>query len=235
MNLDIQTEPHAKLTIRTRLGRGVDPASTRYALGNALVTPIPDRNDTCLATTCDGRIMAIVECDGATDREYLVPGDLLPAKKNADPRQCELNGHWTATPLRHNVLRKAEAVVAKRVDPAQRFPSGQGMGQCIPYIDPKSVRLVTIDPALLQQLADCLNDPNTKGITLVVPKPKKGRQVESSIGVIGDAGIGVIMPLDPGREDGELSGEFCRQRVQFVESRLMAERNGQGLGKGGAE
>lgn len=178
----------AKFSPSTAIAGCCDTNASRYALGHVCVSPAPDGKHVWL-TACDSRTLACVKEPGTAIEPMACPAEAFkaPASKAKLPIYRE-NGHWVD---RKNTIHPAE-------ESPGRFPRAD---QVVPQDVTADYALLTIDAQLLLNLAKAINQPGGKyddksatAISLLLPLDEYG-VVNKTIGVLGNAGFGVIMPL----------------------------------------
>jgi hypothetical protein len=183
------------MNVKAKISRSMvgcaDEEEGRYALNRAQITPAKDG---VWVTTTDGRCMAFTKAQGEADEQCLMPTEIL-SKTSKYEHDVVLNGKWTGTLGKSNVLRTAdvmEGLYPKVVpclpttDEADGKPV-DGRPQVTDY------RAVSLDTALLDNIGQALVNDEVAGITLLVPDNNELPMlvVPSS----GYQGVGVLMPI----------------------------------------
>ena len=161
-----------KLTLETDLSKCCDADTQRYALCGARATP--GDGVVYLAAT-NGKVAAVVEVQGELDAQTLIPGCVCkPGVVTGQP------GDW-----RHAKGKKLTASL-DRVEGV--FPPLQEA------LKLRKVALaVRLDARLLADLAKAVTEGESAGrVTLLID------DADHAVGVVGNKGIGAIMPLSHG-------------------------------------
>lgn len=196
--LNEANELKAEVRIKTRIDKVADPQSSRYALGCVQATPRSEGE--VFLTATNGRSLVVLPAEGYVDRERLIPGEVLPKKKIGRlPHKVSLNGHWLSSDGRYGA------------EPEGRFPQTQDCFAEREYPeadvnDPDALWAghslqVSLDPKLLLEMAEALNESD-RVLTLFLRANKAG-VVEHSINVLGEKGVGVLMPCSADKRAGE--------------------------------
>lgn len=159
-----------KLTLETDLSKCCDPDAQRHTMCGARATP---GDGVVYLAASNGKIAAVVEVRGEVDATHLIPGDICkPGVVTGQP------GDW-----RHAKGRKLTASL-DRVEGV--FPPVQEVLKDSVKDKPLAVRL---DARELANLAKAVTEGESAGfVTLLI------RDAGHGIGVLGNAGIGMIMP-----------------------------------------
>jgi hypothetical protein len=178
----------AELELTRPLAQCCDAQSTRYALSAVQVTPADAGNVWCAA--CDSRVLALVKQKGTADGPHLLPGEF--AKPVARGTVCaSLNGQWTISGRNARGLPDGKA--ARLVSEGEgRFPRAADV---LP--DVVGCVQVGISGALLANLAKAIGNESGEFV-LFIPLDGESLAVKGAIGVKGEHGIGVIMPVSVG-------------------------------------
>ncbi len=191
------SEIKARFSPNTKIQVCCDAESSRYSLGGIHISP---GEGGVWATATDGRHMAIVKYDGEADKPQLVPTDVLPTRKG------DLNGNYNVT-----LNGRWEGDNGRFADtPTGRFPHACDV---VPNLPPGVIQLA-IDPTYLSNLQKALNS-DQRGLTLFITPPAEGNnEVEHAVAVVGQHGIGIVMPLSGSGDDrdkyDEQSSEYAK-------------------------
>ena len=205
--------PKMRILQPTKIHECTDNESVRYGLSNVQFRPAKADSKTspCLVAS-DGRILAIVptlaEYNGEQpDEPILIPGEVFDRRKtyveNADiesgdmrqPKQAfvrSLGGEWTGS---SGKLREGCK---------DRFPKIHDIAK---QIDSSDCTVLALDANLLRKLADSISGEE-KTIKLIIPQTELGKSVQSAVSVVGERGIGVLMPMtcEPDEACGKFNG-----------------------------
>lgn len=190
-------ELKAEIHIKTRIDKVVDPESSRYALGCVQATPRSEGE--VFLTATNGRSLVVLPAEGHVDQERLIPGEVLPKKKVGRlAHKVRLNGHWLSSDGRYSA------------EPEGRFPQTQ---DCFAEREHHEADVndpavlwaghsiqVSLDPKLLLEMAEAMNESD-RVLTLFLRANKAG-VVEHSINVLGEKGVGVLMPCSTDKRAG---------------------------------
>lgn len=188
----------ASVRIRTALAAVTDPDSSRYNLGD--VRAVQGADGTVWLSATDGRMAAVIPAEGFVDRPTMLPHEILPLKKKdfgRDGAAVTLNGKWESRPYE---IGKPFAGSAKECPAGERegrFPAMSDMFHPLP-----ADVVLSINAQKLLKLAEAINDGHSGNplgcVTLLIRRADDGT-VTDAVRVVGDAGIGLIMPLDAER------------------------------------
>ncbi len=167
----------SSITISTKPHKCTDSESSRYALGNCRAFPAEDG---VVLVATDGRKLAAVQCDGELPAPEYVPSAVLP--RTVKPVRIERNGRWE---------NDKGAFSEPIPDSVGRFPR---VRDAIPE-SAAGYSVLTIDATYVRQLYEALNTKAQSSITLFIPEANKDGCVDSAIPVLGEKGIGVLMPM----------------------------------------
>lgn len=204
--------------LKTSLKNIPNPNIQGWACCELLATP-PDSPSYIAAT--EGHILAIVPVETTVSeaRRVAIPANICQGAKGK-PVELANNGEWRRTERdRYGRLVpgcKVQIEASVSMDDV-RFPEFQSV---LPAPTPEKYLALKIDTAFLQKLSAALNT-ESDSLTLLIPPaysrvdPKTGereqsRNIADIIPVIGEHGIGVIVPLvvEP---RGEACATACRQ------------------------
>lgn len=175
------SEITATVHVGNSVRKMVDRDSSRYAIGSALLTPIVGESDRVFVTATDGRVCGIVEADGHADREQYIPYGVMPTAKRG--ATLSLNGKWESS--------AGKFADTQCVEDSGRWPRAEGV---FDDIEMETARVIELDAELLVRLANMIRG-DSKFITLMIPEHDKDDGiVMRGVPVVGDDGIGVIMP-----------------------------------------
>lgn len=180
------SEVRTEVKIESRIDKSTEKDATRYALGHVLVTPATDESVWLSAT--NSRILAIVEAEGTTDEERLIPSAVLPTRKAGST--VRLNGQWESSDGKFCPVESEPG----------RFPR---MESVIPQVQNDYFATVRLNAKYLMNLVDSIGQiehHGSEGITLLIPQPNKDGEIVDAVSVLGRLGIGVIMPVNHSRE-----------------------------------
>ena len=193
-----ETSNRAELTVKTKPQKCVDADATRYALGNLQAIPSTD-NKTWLCAT-DGRKLAAVLVDGRTDETRLVPAKILSARHKST--KATLNGRWENDKGQH-IDKEPEGMFPKVRDVLPKIVDGN-------YLQ------VSLDANFIHELKQALNTDNHGAVlNLLIPKPEKSDHVDGAVYVVGERGIGVVMPCTHDKRSTPVK-EYNRMAQQFA-------------------
>jgi hypothetical protein len=197
----------------TMIWKVLDSSHGRYALGFPRFDPITNKRGRWIAT--NGKVAVVVHVDGnfdKTDDSYAVPPEVMPKKKTLRDVRL-LDGSWSAT----GPSGSDSVVVANPTDDeAGRFPD------VYPSVFPESFDTftdkggatqsrthVSLDARLLLSVAEAINCKleGSKTVTLAIGGPG------DSVAVVGDTGIGVIMPC-LGEDNKAQASAYKRNAVE---------------------
>jgi len=193
------------IVTKTRIAAACDEESTRYALGS--VQAVPAGKDRVWLTATDGRCFAAVETDGTLDDgPELIPAKVFPTRKAHFPKCIpaaldRTNGVWKNNRKTPTIAEPSDG----------RFPKTADVVKDITEVDASERRTVTIDAKLLLNIQEALSDndsPEKECVTLLLSDNN-----ENSIGIVGNAGIGVLMPCSGGDKAGE---KWIAQRESYL-------------------
>jgi len=185
----------------------VDPSSTRYSLGSALITPATEGR--VYVTGCDGRAMSVTLTDGECldGKEHFAPAEVV-AKVGKKGKRAELNGQW---------LVDNKTLVAPTEG---RYPK---TSEVLPsFENRKPMMVINLDAELLANVQKSIGGEDRKGLTLIFIDG------ESAVAVEGQHGIGVVMPLSY-RERSETYDDATARQVERYEAKrkeYVAAREG---------
>ena len=205
--------------VRTRLDLASDTESSRYALSAIQVVP-SDEDGKVWLTATDGRILAAVETEGEVDQRRLMPVAVVKTTKSQRSQglTVERNGRWEAATRNRTGVK-----IAVGDDVKGRFPRCE---EIIPEV--RNATVLHLDGNLLHNLYLALGGENDqRGITLFVPPAdEKTGIVESAVAVLGEHGLGVIMPLNPcsNRDDKDRERKRYEEHAQRYIAAHQAER-----------
>lgn len=186
--------------------------SSRYAIAGVYVAA---KGNQVTAAATDGRCLSLTRCDSIEGTTWagIVPADLMPGKsdKLTHHRTLTLNGTatratrkgTTSAPLVEGTFPPVASVVPEFADNA--------LGTDDTYCH----HVVTLDPELLLSVAKAiqeLDDKKRHVVTLLLPK-----NPHRAIGVLGNRGIGVMMPVETWSR-AELIDQYTRERTARLES-----------------
>ena len=171
---------HAIVTASRKIDSCCDVGSCRYLIGAVEIIPASGADGGLWATATDGKCLSVVKTAGETEerKPYYLPAKLLrPSKK---PATAKLNGRW-------------ESADRMADQPEGRYPQVQDV---LP--DCADRQTITLNADLLAQLAAAISANGN--VTLLLPPvetDKNGKKPDyrAAIGVVGDDGFGVLMPL----------------------------------------
>lgn len=210
-----------QVTLTSPIVNAADEESSRYSLMHVEIFPQP--KDRVLAVSTNGRVAAIVELPGKTDRPRLIPCGVFPSTKAHMPRtgypQIELeDGQWHLTGSKNGkVAPQAEA---------GRFPR---LGDLVPALpSEENTLVVSFDAAELLKLADSIRSqakdagsasPEDGGcsptVSLFIDKSRP--EQNSAIAVVGTEGIGVLMPCWRDERQMSASAYIAEKRKRYTE------------------
>lgn len=196
------------VTIEVPISECCDRCSPHFALGSVQVVPCDESHVYCVAT--DSRSLAIVQQDGSAESRFLIPSLLLAnvkfGREFAEVKQDD--GKVTATRFRNHLKQYPSTVMAP---PDGAFPK---VANVIPE---KFTRGVSMDIEVLMRLAKAV-DENAR-VTLLFQDDDA-----LAIGVIGNNGIGAIMPMHA-TDDPEHKLAIERYHEKAGEFRAAYERS----------
>jgi len=175
---------HAEIKFSRRMDVVCETENTRYAL--AAVECRPAGKGEVFATATDTRCLAIARESGEMDsgEPILVPASIVkPLPKKEGNASAKLNGRW-----------ERGKTMADRVE--GKFPR---VSEILPCVG-NDYLIVTLTPKLLAKLGQAIGSDELGAVSLIIeqPKPDKNgktpRTIEGPIPVVGDNGIGLIMP-----------------------------------------
>lgn len=167
---------------------------TRYSLGDPRFFPVTNKRGRWVAAT--GNAAVVVHVDGDFDKAddvYVVPAEVVPTKK-ADRTVSLKDGEWTSN---------GSVTVDAKAEPVDGKPFPDVYPAVFPvnwesYIDKKGEeknRLsISINTAILRNVALAVNSRDSRNGDAYVVRISIGGPSDS-VAVVGDSGIGVIMPL----------------------------------------
>lgn len=180
-----------KFNVDTQIGKVCEESSSRYALGFVRIVPGGKGEVKALAT--DGRILAAIDYPGETDAPRMVPADVFPPTFGDVELIRERPSNDDAVWRCGKKCADSNLDVGKFPDVAHVFPS----------FDEGESYVLTLDSNLLLTLAKALNTKDKGGhvsLIFTLPKPDKGGGrrdgVDCVIGVLGERGAGVLMPIE---------------------------------------
>lgn len=188
-------EPMSRLTVPTHIGRVCNTESSRYAMDSvAVLADHRNDNQVFLAAT-DGRAIAVVPAD----REQLNNPEASGLTAGWLPRDMGKEGLtvWLSTGKVDTLFGSGIRWVFEHKGElrARDVPEG---GQFPPFLDllPLDVddcEAITINADALAKLAEAVSDGDfAPGVTIFLPRGDKQRALR----VVGNRGIGLIMPID---------------------------------------
>lgn len=181
-------ERHARFTVPTTLRGVADSSSRSCGLRWMEITPIYAGPEVAkpgvIAAVTNSYVAAFVRCSGNADTRYLVPPEFVPRTKKDTGLTIELSGEW----------RRADGMTVPYDDKPPRYPR---LDDCLPVFD-SGARMVTINAEYLAALSKSLNTENGE-VTLIFPE-----NPQTAIGVVGEHGCGVLMPVAKAFSDEKL-------------------------------
>ena len=169
--------------------------TSRYSLREVLAvkSPAPAGDDagrySGWAVATNGRMLAcaraeVVVSDPTIGKSVLVPNGAVKREAVAS-----LNGKWE---VNRGTARKPKVEVVEPIDKDATFPP---VCDVLPNVEDGDYRWISFDAELLAALASAINTPGERvGIALGIGKPNKPMLV------VGNNGIGVLMPVNPPSE-----------------------------------
>lgn len=201
-----------EFTIKSAMGAVTGKKSSRWTLGAIQVTP--GETGKVWLTGTNGQAAAMREADGTTQTEVLCPSAALPKGKQAGTVRYVVNAEqWV------NNIGEFVAGVA-----GGRYPRCE---EAFPVMTSQDTIAVTLDPALLMNVAKALADPmgRQRGLTLFIRIPQceiTDSNYDLAIAILGPCeGIGVIMPIMP-RDASMRKYEALRQAYCTAKDRSRA-------------
>lgn len=206
---DAERVPTVRLRIPTDIGQVCSKETSRYAIDAVAVIRSPECPDDVILAATDGRMLALVsttieeegDCDGAGLVASWVPRDL--ARVGKSERTLRM-----AHGAKDGLFGSTRTWVDDSIGVFAPHPEGgtfPPISDVLPAHTDAEV-YIQLDAARLLAMAKAINTPgaeNRDALTLVIRKPKTaGSAVEAAVGLIGDAGIGVLSPIkcDQGQE-----------------------------------
>jgi antirestriction protein ArdC len=172
-------------------------------------------------TATTGRIMVSIRSVGENDGDVrLIPAKVFPSVaeikgQSADKPGCpevSMNG---APEAKLTLKGESKRIVDVNIDPnEQRYPK---VPSVIPEFKSEDVFVVCLNLSFLNAIHEALTSPGSEsqGCSLIVPRPADGKTSHLTVGVIGENGIGLIMPL--GLDGGE-GGDAAKIVKEFNEA-----------------
>ena len=168
-----------KLQIDRNVGACCDSESTRCSIGNVR---LHDQWGQVYATATNGKCLTVCPLEGKIDEPCLMPADAVPTVKAGG--QVIGNGEWRT---RTGTKKIKERVTEGAID-GSRFPH---VRKVLEVADKTAPVAIVIDPSLLAKMGKALTDEEKPGLTLLI----RPDDVDGPIRVIGEHGIGVLMPM----------------------------------------
>ncbi len=156
----------------------------RYAIGHVLASRSNDHDDSVWLCATDGRQLSARQVVGSNDHGRLIPQEVFPRTRKRDKilthgPNGKPAGQWVC---------KADNRIAEA--PTGRFPDAD---QVVPA-DIKAYVALAIDARILAKLAEAIGD-DAATVTLFLPPTDDYGYVAAPIPVLGEKGIGVLMPI----------------------------------------
>lgn len=198
-------DTHAQFKVAPAIRRAVNTDSFRYALSNALVTPAGDSGGVFVTAT-DGRQATVYhDPEGTTDGARFLDVRCLPSASRKKPAMVEINGRC-----------ESEGKFTALPDCEAKYPD---VARVINSPTCESLEL-TLNAQLLRTVADSIVEESDAGITLFITPPENGTSIEEPVQLVGQRGIGVIMPfaIDANRKPEATSPhhqKFCSLAMDY--------------------
>lgn len=216
----MQTDLKASIRIKTAVAAVTDPESSRYNLGD--VRAVQGEQNTVWLSASDGRIAAAVPAEGFVQAPIAIPHEILPHRKKdfgPDGATVTLNGKWTLAPA----ARYQPEQPTRECEPSGhdgRFPAMSDLLHQLP-----ADIVLCIDARRLLTLAEAINDGKSGNplgcVTLLMQRDDDGT-VQGGIRVVGDAGIGLIMPMSDERGNGRDLARYTEMSTVYRAAELKA-------------
>ena len=197
-----------------------DEMSSRYVLNTVAVIP-SDKPDHVLCAATDSRKMTVVECPGkTTERIEFIPKEVIPAPKGQDAKNSAVVYQAPALPNTSGSYitdrggkevgkdrRINEEAMRKKLKPNPKDPEDKNRMEpdrsrypnvvdVFPNIEQlKDYTVIRFDAEFLLRIAEAINPTDgirRDAVTLFIPNEKVD---ESAIPVLGEVGMGLLMPM----------------------------------------
>lgn len=173
-----------------------DPNSTRYAMGCALVTPAADG---VFVSATGSRCATAIKCGGTASEPHLMPMKIVGKGKKPDytgrSTQIVFDGRW-----------ECDGRVMDCADNSGRFPD---LPRVMPDVDVYGNDAVVVEfsASLIAKIAAALGDELVlifrRDVHTENPEHDP-RRVVDAITVLGESGVGILMPLTSDNVDDSI-------------------------------
>lgn len=178
----------------------VDKDATCYATGLVHVMP---RDGGVWLTATDNRFAVMIPAGGSAQDATLAPPRIFAKRGGTRKKPLSIvrNGEW----------RSGELAVPLAMN-AGRYPQ---LHHAAPDFSMRESIVVRIDAKRLALLADAIRG-NVADVALIIPHPDQCQTVSSCIGVLGENGFGLIMPVSHRRNGSQqYVSEYQSQRELY--------------------